>query len=167
VSQLQERTVKRRYAAICIGAMTGGGTVNAPMGRHPRARKKMAVVALGGKEAVTHYRLAERFAHHTLISVQLETGRTHQIRVHMAHLHYPLIGDPVYGGRPRIPPGAAQELIEALRGFPRQALHARELGLIHPRSGEDLSWEVPLPEDMERLLVCLRQNDAPGGTRAP
>lgn len=162
VEQLQARTVKRQYAAVCIGAMTGGGTVDAPIGRHPRARKKMAVVAAGGKHAITHYRIAERFAHHTHIRVQLETGRTHQIRVHMAHLHYPLIGDPAYGGRPRIPAAAAEELITTLRRFSRQALHAQELGLVHPRSGEPLSWQAPLPADLEELLTCLRTFDARG-----
>ena len=162
VEQLQARTVKREYAAVCIGAMTGGGRVDAPMGRHPRARKKMAVVAVGGKPAITHYRLQERFAHHTQVTVQLETGRTHQIRVHLAHLDHPLVGDPQYGGRPRIPKGASEELIEMLRGFPRQALHARSLGLVHPVSDEACHWEVPLPEDFEALLQCLRLHDLPG-----
>jgi len=159
VEQLQARTVKREYAAVCIGAMTGGGTVDAPIGRHPRARKKMAVVEVGGKPAVTHYRLAERFNHHTHINVQLETGRTHQIRVHMAHIHHPLVGDPQYGGRPRIPKGAAPELVDMLRSFPRQALHARQLGLVHPASGEPCQWEVPLADDFSGLLDCLREYD--------
>jgi 23S rRNA pseudouridine1911/1915/1917 synthase len=158
VEQLQARSVSREYAAVAVGAMTGGGTVDAPMGRHPRARKKMAVVP-GGKPAITHYRVTERFAHHTLVSVRLETGRTHQIRVHMAHIHYPLVGDPQYGGRPRLPRGADAALVDMLRGFPRQALHARGLGLVHPASGEDVRWEVPLPEDMEALLECLRRYD--------
>jgi 23S rRNA pseudouridine1911/1915/1917 synthase len=162
VVQLQERTVKREYAAVCIGAMTGGGTVDAPMGRHPRARKKMAVVAMGGKSAITHYRLEQRFANHTYIAVRLETGRTHQIRVHMAHLHHPLIGDPQYGGRPRIPKGSEPELIEQLRGFPRQALHARALGLIHPVSKEQCQWQIPLPADLNDLLACLREYDKAG-----
>ena len=158
VEQLQARTVQRKYAALCIGAMTGGGTVDKPIGRHPRARKKMAVV-VGGKPAITHYRLAERFANHTHITVQLETGRTHQIRVHMAHIHHPLVGDPQYGGRPRIPGGVAPELVTMLRGFPRQALHARRLGLLHPASGEPCQWEVPLAADFEELLGCLREYD--------
>ena len=161
VEQLQARSVSREYAAVCIGAMTGGGTVDEPIGRHPRARKKMAVVASGGKPAVTHYRVEERFAHHTLVAVRLETGRTHQIRVHMAHIRYPLVGDPVYGGRPRLPRGAAPELVDTLRQFPRQALHARRLGLEHPGSGEPCSWEAPLPADMEALLDCLRRFDSP------
>ena len=159
VEQLQARTVSREYVAVCIGAMTGGGTVDAPIGRHPRARKKMAVVASGGKPAVTHYRVEERFAHHTAVAVKLETGRTHQIRVHLAHIHYPLVGDPLYGGRPRIPPNAEPELVETLRGFRRQALHARKLGFEHPGSGDECEWQQPLPADMESLLDCLRRCD--------
>jgi 23S rRNA pseudouridine1911/1915/1917 synthase len=159
VAQLQARTVKREYAAVCIGAMTGGGIVTEPIGRHPRDRKKMAVVSAGGKPAVTHYRIAQRFAHHTHITVRLETGRTHQIRVHMSHLRYPLIGDPSYGGRTRIPKAATQVLIDTLRQFPRQALHAQALGLVHPRSEELLQWDVPLPPDMQHLLQVLREHD--------
>ncbi|MEH6582023.1 MAG: 23S rRNA pseudouridine(1911/1915/1917) synthase RluD [Halioglobus sp.] len=162
VNQLQTRTVKRQYCAVCVGAMTGGSTINEPMGRHPRQRKKMAVLAAGGKTAITHYRVVKRFAHHTRIAVNLETGRTHQIRVHMAHRHYPLIGDPQYGGRPKIPKGASPELITALRSFPRQALHAQELGLIHPESGEPVAFECPLPEDIVQLLAVLEQEDVPG-----
>jgi 23S rRNA pseudouridine1911/1915/1917 synthase len=160
VNQLQSRTVKRQYCAVCVGAMTGGGTINEPMGRHPRARKKMAVVSVGGKSAVTHYRVVKRFAEHTHIAVNLETGRTHQIRVHMAHRHYPLIGDPVYGGRPRIPKGASGELITALRSFPRQALHAQELGLVHPESGEAVSFSCPLPDDIVELLALLQREES-------
>ena len=159
VSQLQDRTVRREYCAVCIGVMTGGGTVDEPIGRHPRQRKKMAVLAVGGKPAVTHYRVTRRFGHHTQIAVNLETGRTHQIRVHMAHRHYPLVGDTVYGGRPRIPKGASEALIGALRGFTRQALHARALGLFHPQSGEELAFECPLPEDMLQLLDILERED--------
>ncbi|XSG85333.1 MAG: 23S rRNA pseudouridine(1911/1915/1917) synthase RluD [Methylohalobius sp. ZOD2] len=155
VDQLQARTVKREYLALVQGRMTAGGTVNAPIGRHPVDRKRFAVVE-GGKEAITHYRVAERFPHHTLIRVQLETGRTHQIRVHMAYLRYPLVGDPQYG-RLRLPPGASGELIEALRGFKRQALHAARLSLTHPETGEELGWESPLPEDFERILAILRE----------
>ncbi|MEZ5571991.1 MAG: 23S rRNA pseudouridine(1911/1915/1917) synthase RluD [Halioglobus sp.] len=159
VMQLQERTVKREYCALCIGAMTGGGTVEAPMGRHPRQRKKMAVIPSGGKPAITHYRLAQRFGHHTRITVNLETGRTHQIRVHMAYRHYPLIGDPLYGGRPRIPKGASDLLIETLRNFPRQALHARALGFIHPATDEPVHFECPLPEDILGLIAVLESED--------
>jgi len=159
VAQLQERTVKREYVAVCIGIMTGGGTVDEPMGRHPKQRKKMAVLAVGGKPAITHYRVTRRFGHHTQVAVNLETGRTHQIRVHMAHKHYPLVGDPPSGGRPKIPKGASEELIAALRGFPRQALHARALGLIHPQTGEELHFECPLPDDIQGLLNVLESED--------
>ncbi|MFT4824658.1 MAG: 23S rRNA pseudouridine1911/1915/1917 synthase [Halioglobus sp.] len=163
VDQLQSRTVKRQYVAVCVGAMTGGGTVNEPMDRHPRQRKKMAVTTVGGKTAITHYRVVKRFAHFTQIAVNLETGRTHQIRVHMAHRRYPLIGDPLYGGRPRIPKGASAELIGTLRRFPRQALHAQELGLIHPESGEQVSFSCDLPEDMADLLRTLESEDPVAG----
>jgi 23S rRNA pseudouridine1911/1915/1917 synthase len=162
VGQLQARSVKREYCAVCIGAMTGGGTVDAPMGRHPRQRKKMAVVASGGKPAITHYRVEQRFAHHTQIAVNLETGRTHQIRVHMAHRHHPLIGDPVYGGRPRIPPAASARLMGALRGFSRQALHARKLALLHPSSNELVEFNCALPEDLVELLEVLQLEDPAG-----
>jgi len=165
VAQLQARTVKREYCAVCIGAMTGGATIDTPMGRHPKNRKKMAVLSFGGKSAITHYRVARRFGHHTRITVNLETGRTHQIRVHMAHRKYPLIGDPTYGGRPRIPKGASEELISALRTFPRQALHAQALGLIHPHSGEALRFECALPEDMVALLDVLEREDPVAGQR--
>lgn len=159
VAQLQARSVKREYCAVCIGAMTGGGTVDAPIGRHPRLRKKMAVLAAGGKSAISHYRVIRRFGHHSRIAVRLETGRTHQIRVHMAHRHYPLVGDPQYGGRPRIPKGASSELIDALRGFPRQALHAQVLGLIHPKTGKEMRFECPLPNDIIDLLEILERED--------
>jgi 23S rRNA pseudouridine1911/1915/1917 synthase len=161
VEQLQARSVKREYCAICIGAMTGGGTVDASMGRHPRQRKKMAVLAVGGKQAITHYRLAQRFGHHTRITVNLETGRTHQIRVHMAHRHYPLVGDPLYGGRPRIPKGASDRLIDTLRNFPRQALHARSLGFVHPDSQEWVQFECALPDDIRSLIAVLEAEDPP------
>ena len=159
VAQLAARSVKREYAAVAIGAMSGGGTVDEPIARHPNARTKMAVVP-GGKPAVTHYRLVERFAHHTLLAVNLETGRTHQIRVHMAYRKHPLVGDPVYGGRPRIPAGASELLIQSLRGFQRQALHARTLAFDHPVSGERVQFETALPEDLEQLLAVLRSEDA-------
>ena len=160
VRQLQDRTVKREYCAVCVGNMTGGGTIDEPIGRHPKARKMMAVRVLGGKRAITHYRLVSRFGHYTRIEVNLETGRTHQIRVHMAHRKYPLIGDPVYGGRPRIPKGASEELITALRTFPRQALHAQALALIHPSSGEPVRFECPLAEDIIALLDVLQREDS-------
>ena len=157
VEQLQTRTMGREYDAVVVGTLTGGGTVDAPIGRHPRERKKMAVVA-GGKPAVTHYRLAERFSAHTHVRCTLESGRTHQIRVHMAHIRHPLVGDPLYGARMRLPKGATSELRGVLSGFQRQALHARQLTLEHPESGEILNWEVPLPEDMVGLLEALRRH---------
>lgn len=158
VKQLQARTVHREYEALVFGAMTGGGRVDQPMGRHPQQRKKMAVVN-GGKEAVTHYRLLKRFAHFSHVRCLLETGRTHQIRVHMAHIKHPLIGDPQYAGRPRIPKGASEALLEALRGFRRQALHARRLELLHPFSQEPCAWESELPEDFLALAQVLAEED--------
>lgn len=155
VAQLQDKSLYREYEAICVGVMTGGGTVNQPIGRHPVDRKRQAVIE-GGKEALTHYRVEERFRAHTRVRVQLETGRTHQIRVHMAWLHYPLVGDPVYGGRLKQPAGASEALREALRGFRRQALHARRLGLIHPVTGEAMQWHAEPPEDMRELAAVLR-----------
>ena len=157
VAQLADRTVSREYEAVAVGAMTGGGTVNAPMGRHPIHRKLMAVLSQGGKRAVTHYRVATRFPHHTHIKVKLETGRTHQIRVHMAHIGFPLVGDPTYGSRFKIPKGANDSLIEALKAFPRQALHAAKLGLEHPGTGEYTEWTAPLPEDFKGLLDELKR----------
>lgn len=157
VDQLQERIVDRDYLALVQGAMTGGGTVDEPLGRHASDRKRFAVVRSGGKHAVTHYRLAERFTHHTLIHAKLETGRTHQIRVHMAHINYPLVGDPVYGGRARVPAGASTLLLETLGAFRRQALHAASLGIVHPDTDEYMQWEAPLPADFENLLQALRE----------
>jgi len=159
VDQLQEKTAFREYEAIVQGVMTGGGMVNEPIGRHPTQRTRQAV-SHSGKPAVTHYRLIERFRAHTHIRVQLETGRTHQIRVHMAHIQYPLLGDPVYGGRLRLPKGASEELIEALRQFKRQALHARKLGVQHPETGEYIEWESPLPDDFRAMLKVLRDDVA-------
>jgi len=126
--------------------------VDAAIGRHPQHRTKMAVVPRSGKPAVTHYRIRQRFEGLTHLDVSLETGRTHQIRVHMAHIHHPLVGDRVYGGRRKIPAGASRALVDALGAFPRQALHARQLGLFHPVSGEWLEWQAELPDDMRVLL---------------
>ena len=158
VAQLSERTVSRTYCAVCTGALTGGGKIDAPIDRHPMARTKMAVVA-DGKPAVTHYRIAHRFKHHTQLQVNLETGRTHQIRVHMAHRKWPLIGDPVYGGRQRVPAGASDLLISTLRGFPRQALHAQALEFEHPASGDWMEFETDLPDDLVNLLEVLERED--------
>jgi len=157
VNQLQERTMGREYEAVVVGSLTGGATVDAPIGRHPQDRKRMAVVS-SGKPAVTHYRLIERFAAHTHVRCKLESGRTHQIRVHMTHVRHPLVGDPVYGGRLRLPKGTTEELRDVLAAFHRQALHARQLTLEHPETGEILSWEVPLPEDMVHLIETLRKH---------
>lgn len=158
VAQLQDKSLFRQYEAIAVGVMTGGGKVDAPMGRHPVDRKKQAVVKTGGKNAVTYYRVLDRYRAHTRIQVQLETGRTHQIRVHMAHRNYPLVGDPLYGGRLKQPAGATEALRQALHKFPRQALHARKLGLIHPATGEYREFEAPLPADMTGLIAAL-END--------
>ncbi len=163
VEQLQARTVKREYRAVVNGVMIAGGTVDAPIGRHRVDRKRMAVSGQG-KPAITHYRVAQRFAAHTLLKVWLESGRTHQIRVHMAHIRHPLVGDPVYGGRLRIPAGCGDRLAGILRGFRRQALHAARLGLTHPASGKQMEWQMPLPEDMARLVEAMREDqraDAP------
>lgn len=159
VNQLQQRSVSREYEAVVFGPMTGGGTVEAAIGRHPQQRKKMAVLNVGGKEAITHYRIIQRFSHHSHLRCMLETGRTHQIRVHMAYIKHPLIGDPVYAGRPRLPKAASEEMITTLRGFARQALHARRLSLVHPLSGDTVSWEVQLPQDMVDLLAVLQRQD--------
>ena len=156
--QLQEREIHREYLAITKGRMTAGGTVDEPIGRHPTDRKRY-IVKQSGKFAVTHYRVEQRFTHHTLIKAKLETGRTHQIRVHMAHVRFPLLGDPVYGGRFQMPPACSEQLANSLRNFKRQALHAAKLGLVHPVTGEYCEWEQPLPEDMTNLLEALADNE--------
>ena len=159
VDQLQARRFEREYLALANGVLTAGGKVEAPIARHPVQRKRMAVVE-NGKPAITHYRVEQRFRGHSLLRINLETGRTHQIRVHMAHIHHPLVGDPIYGGRLRLPKGASDALIQALREFKRQALHASKLGLRHPLSGEMLSWKQPLPQDMAELLEIMQQDRA-------
>jgi len=156
VEQLQARSVHREYLALVQARVTASGHVDAPIGRHPRDRLRMAVVE-SGKPAVTHYRVLERFPAHTLVEARLETGRTHQIRVHMAYIHHPLVGDPLYGGRFRLPAGASEALAEALRKFRRQALHARRLEFTHPASSEPVGWEAGLPADFEHLLAVLRE----------
>ncbi len=155
VEQLQQRSVRREYLALVQGELIAGGTIDQPIGRHPVDRKRMAVVN-NGKEAITHYRIEERFHGYTLLRVSLETGRTHQIRVHMAHIQNPLLGDPVYGGRLRLPAGISEQTRETIQSFNRQALHATRLGLIHPVSNEEVSWAVDPPEDMQVLLAQLR-----------
>ncbi|MEL6869953.1 MAG: 23S rRNA pseudouridine(1911/1915/1917) synthase RluD [Pseudomonadota bacterium] len=154
---LAKRDIHREYLAICHGALTGGGTIDAPIGRHAQDRLRMSVRS-DGRDAVTHYRIEERFATNTMVRVTLETGRTHQIRVHFAHQRYPLVGDPLYGGRQRIPPGNDTQLIAALRGFKRQALHATQLTFVHPDSGETVTAQAPLPDDMQALAQVLREH---------
>ena len=159
VNQLQARTVSRLYDAVCFGQLIFGDTIKTLIGRHTVDRKKMAVRQIGGKEAITHFKIKSRFRHHTRVQCKLETGRTHQIRVHMAYIGAPLVGDPTYGGRVRVPSNITEELAECLKGFKRQALHAAELGLIHPGTGKLMSWRAPMPSDMEYLLYCLECNN--------
>ncbi len=156
-AQLKARTIGRIYQAIVSGVLTSGGKVEAPIGRHPIQRKRMTVIETG-KPAVTHYRVLERYRAHTRVRVQLETGRTHQIRVHMAHAHHPLLGDPIYAGRLQLPKGATPALVDMLRLFKHQALHAYELTLEHPITHELMTWQAPLPEDMQKLIECLRKD---------
>ena len=160
VRQLQGREVSREYEAVVQGVLTGGGSIDAPLGRHPVSRKKRAVVD-SGQEAITHYRVITRFRSHTHIRVKLETGRTHQIRVHMAHIKHPLLGDPVYGGRLQLPAACSTALADSLKNFRRQALHACRLELSHPVSLETLAWQSARPEDMELLLGKLSQDCKP------
>ena len=145
----------REYEAVVLGVMTGGGTVDEPIGRHGTQRIKMSV-SHSGKLAITNYTIIKRFREHTHLRLKLETGRTHQIRVHMAHIRYPIVGDPLYGGRLRLPKAAQPELVDLLREFKRQALHAKKLALIHPASEELLQWECELPQDMQQLLQLLK-----------
>jgi 23S rRNA pseudouridine1911/1915/1917 synthase len=154
IAQLQDKTMGRDYLAIVHGVIISGGTVDAPIGRHRTDRKRMAVTN-AGKEAVSHYRVLKRYRIHTAIQVSLESGRTHQIRVHMAHLGFPVVGDPVYGGRARVPARADETLMQLIRTFSRQALHALKLQLVHPASGKEMQWAVEVPEDMSRLMKAL------------
>jgi len=167
IEQLQDRSVGREYEAIVMGEMTGGGKVDKPIGRHPSNRIKMAVLDSRAdqnktaKEAITHYRLKTRFKRYTHIACKLETGRTHQIRVHMAYIKHPLVGDPVYLGRQRWLAGTDKTLKQVLIDFPRQALHAKKLTLVHPDTGETMSWESELPDDIQRLLLALKADQQP------
>jgi 23S rRNA pseudouridine1911/1915/1917 synthase len=154
IAQLAARSVWREYVAVVNGVMISGGTIEAPIGRHRVERTRMAVTERG-QTAVSHYRVVKKYRAHTLVQVTLESGRTHQIRVHMAHLKFPVVGDPTYGGRLRIPKGASEKFAGVLRGFKRQALHATKLGLIHPVTGEKMQWTAPVPEDMSELMEAL------------
>jgi 23S rRNA pseudouridine1911/1915/1917 synthase len=159
VRMLEDRDIHREYEAICRGVMTAGGTIDAPIDRHPTDRVRMAIRD-GGRAAVTHYRVIRRFRAHTHVRVQLETGRTHQIRVHLAHAGYPIVGDRVYGGRLALPKGCSEELRLSLRAFPRQALHAARLQLAHPVTGKPLEAQAPLPQDMRELVAVLAADAA-------
>jgi 23S rRNA pseudouridine1911/1915/1917 synthase len=162
VAELAAHEIEREYLAVCTGAMTGGGTVDEPIGRHRTQRTKMAVRG-DGRVAVTHYRIEKRFRAHTLARVRLETGRTHQIRVHLAHVGYPIVGDPVYGGRRRLPAGASLQLKAALENFHRQALHAARLTFTHPKSGKSVTYVAPLPGDLAVLLDALSRDAEEAG----
>ncbi|MGK3144611.1 23S rRNA pseudouridine(1911/1915/1917) synthase RluD [Pantoea sp. C2G6] len=155
VESLQRREITREYEAVAIGNMTAGGTVDEPISRHSTKRTHMAVHPMG-KPAVTHYRIMEHFRAHTRLRLRLETGRTHQIRVHMSHINHPLVGDPLYGGRPRPPKGASEAFINTLRGFDRQALHATMLRLYHPISGIEMEFHAAIPQDMVDLIAALK-----------
>lgn len=159
VTALQKRQITREYEAVASGIMTQGGKVDEPMARHPTKRTAMAVHPMG-KPAVTHYRIMERFRNYTRLRLRLETGRTHQIRVHMAHIAHPLLGDQLYGGRPRPPKGASEEFLRVLRSFQRQALHAAMLRLEHPITGELMEWHAPLPDDFVELIQALKADYA-------
>ena len=159
VEQLSEREVHRQYVAVVVGSMIAGGSVRAPIGRHATDRVRQAVVAEGqGRDAVTHYRVRERFRAHTVVECRLETGRTHQIRVHMAHVKHPIVGDPLYGGSFRLPKAATPELTETLRTFKRQALHAERLAFRHPVGGHEVESHAPLPADLQALIATLRED---------
>ncbi|MCK5003376.1 MAG: 23S rRNA pseudouridine(1911/1915/1917) synthase RluD [Gammaproteobacteria bacterium] len=157
VNQIQQRDVHREYQTLVHGVMTGGGTVDQPIGRHAHDRIRMTVRE-DGRPSVTHYRVLDRYRVYTHLHVELETGRTHQIRVHMQHLRHPVVGDPVYAGRSRLPAGADESFLEQLKNFKRQALHAWRLSLNHPETGELIQWEAPLPEDMVNLIAGMKED---------
>lgn len=156
--QLGDKSVYRVYDLVVYGNIVAGGTIDEPIKRHPVDRVKMAVLP-GGRDAVTHYNVKERFQHFTRVQAQLETGRTHQIRVHFTYIGYGLVGDPVYMSRVRVPAGASERLATTLRGFRRQALHAAKLGLMHPRTQEQMLFEAPWPEDFANLVQVLREEN--------
>ena len=154
VKQLQTRDMHREYVTIVSGTMTAGGTIDQPIGRHPKHRTRMAIVK-NGRTAITHYRIIRKYRHHTQLQVNLETGRTHQIRVHMTWHHHPIIGDPVYGTKKQLVKGMDSNLANIVTAFPRQALHARAIQLLHPHSDELMTWEAPIPEDITALIDSL------------
>ncbi len=162
VESLQRREITREYEAVANGIMTAGGVVDEPIGRHATKRTHMAVT-FSGRPSITHYRVMEKYRLHTRIRLRLETGRTHQIRVHMAHISHPLVGDPVYGGRPRPPKNATPQLLELLRKFKRQALHAAMLSLYHPITGEQMTWHAELPADFVELINLLKEDNQLNG----
>lgn len=156
VDQLAARTVKREYLALVRGRLISGGTIDQPIGRHPQDRKKMAI-SPGGRNATTHYRIAEKLTNHTLLNIRLETGRTHQIRVHMAHIRHPVVGDQAYGNHATLVANCSERTRQTLLGFNHQALHANRLTLEHPGNGETLQWESRPPDDFQQLLEILRE----------
>ena len=158
VQAMQQRDIKREYSAIVTGVMISGATIEAPIGRHPTHRTKMSVIP-SGKPAITHYRIIKKYRAHTHLRVILETGRTHQIRVHLAHVNYPIVGDPTYGNKRALPGKISEHLRTTLRQFKRQALHAQKLELIHPKTQTTLQWEVPPPADMQNLLLALAEDE--------
>ena len=168
VAMLAGHAVERQYEAVVMGSLIAGGTVDAPLGRHHSDRLRQTVRdECEGRHAVTHYRLRERFRAHSVVQCNLETGRTHQIRVHMAHIHHPLVGDPLYGGGLKLPRAASNGLISALRDFRRQALHAERLCFAHPVSGESRDFQVPRPDDMDALIRELRADSLAQGLEHP
>ncbi|MGH1471395.1 MAG: pseudouridine synthase [Cellvibrionaceae bacterium] len=178
VSQLQARAMGREYIAVAWGRVPAQGTIDEPIGRHLIQRQKMAVIENktihhpstkhnipdeylervkknNGKEAITHYEVKRRFSHHSLVQLKLASGRTHQIRVHLTHIGHPIVGDQTYGKRQRFPKDMDVSASQAVKDFPRQALHARRLTLKHPVTDDEVSWEIPLPRDIEELLFAL------------
>jgi len=159
IKQLESHSVSREYSAIVYGSMVTGGMVDEPIGRDSVNRQKQAVTK-SGKPAITHYRVIEKFRNFTLIKAILETGRTHQIRVHMSHIGHSLLGDFTYGGKVKFPKGATDELKQAIKNFPRQALHAKKLSINHPKDNKELSWKSKLPEDLDNMINILREYDS-------
>ncbi len=157
ISQLEKRQMKRQYVALVEGIMISGETINQPIGRHRHDRLKMAVTP-SGKTAITHLRVLEKHRMHTLVEANLESGRTHQIRVHLSWRGYSIVGDTLYGNRNRVPPASSEKLIACLQGFHRQALHAQHLTLTHPSTGDEKSWDCGLPEDFAQLLSIIRDD---------